>query len=122
MATPAPAGKRDKRITLQKLMEQNDESGFPQMVPSGVTIGVLAARNDLTNSGWSRERNAADQTSARLETEWKLPYLPACEPIGSMTKWYRLVDDQGVVCDIVIAAEIGRRHGIVLTTTAKVDA
>lgn len=122
MAKPASAGTRDKYVTLRKLVEQKDGTGFPRMAPSGVNYRVWAAREDLVNSGWSRERMAADQTAARMETQWTLPYLPVCEPIGSMTKLFDLVDEKGIASDIVIASEIGRREGISVTTTAKVDA
>lgn len=118
VAQPAPAGTRDKLVTLQRITE-GDDSGFPVDVP-GTEYPMWAARNDLTNSGWSRERNAGAQVAARLETEWSLPYRAEIDPeLVDVCQAFRLVY-QGRTHDIVIASLIGRKNGILLTTTVRV--
>lgn len=120
MAKPASAGTRDRLVTLQKLGDSRTAvSGLAkQVVVSSFTM--WANRNDLTNSGWSRERSLGNQLSARMETEWTMAYRADLDPeLVDVAKSFRLVY-QGREHDIVIASQIGRRQGIVLTTTARV--
>ena len=117
MATRAAAGTRDKYITLQRITE-TDDGGFPTDT-TGTEYRMFASRNDLTNSGWSRERNAGAQVSARLETEWVIPYRSELDPeTVDVCKAFRLVYG-GRTHDIVIAAPIGRKADILLTTTVR---
>ncbi len=121
MAKAAPSGTRDTLITMQRIVEGGvAPSGFP-IEETADEITVRAARNDLTNSGWSRERYTGDQVSARMETEWTLPYLAAYDPaLVDVCALFRLVCD-GRTHDIVIASTIEpRRSGVLLTTTVRV--
>ncbi len=118
MAKAAPSGTRDKLVTLQRIAAAVATSGMP-VEGTGTTFQLWAARNDLTNSGWSRERNAGDQVSARLETEWALPYRADLDPeLVDVCAAFRLVY-QGRTHDVVIASLIGRKAGILLTTTVR---
>lgn len=111
-------GERDKPITLQRVTDAVASSGFPTET-TAVTIKLFAAKRDLTNSGWSRERFTGDQVSARMETEWDLPYRSDIDPEKvDVAKTFRLVY-QGRTHDIVIASLKERKGGILLTTTVR---
>ncbi len=119
MATRAAAGVRNKLVTMQQLGDAvASTSGFPTETVAA-SYDLWAARNDLTNSGWSRERNAGNQVSARLETEWVLPYRAEIDPeLVDVCKVFRLVY-QGRTHDIVIASLIGQKHAVLVTTTVR---
>lgn len=120
MAKPASAGTRDRLVTMQKLGDaQAAMSGLPKQVVVS-TFTMWAARTDLDNSGWSRERSLGNQLSARMETEWSMAYRADLDPeLVDVAKAFRLVYE-GREHDIVIATQIGRRQGIKLTTTVRV--
>jgi hypothetical protein len=115
MADRAPAGTRDKYVTLQKIVAGSDK-GLP-IETAGTAYQMFAARNDLTGS---RERMVGGQVAAGLETEWTLPYHPELDPeTVDVAQAFRLVYG-GRTHDIVFASLIGRKHGILITTTVRV--
>ena len=119
-ARPAPAGTREALVTLQQVAETPAPSGMPVKTPTGVEYSLWASRNDLTSSGWSRERVVSDQVSARLETEWRLPYRPEIDPsLVDVPSTFQMLY-LGRAHDIVIASVIGRNDGVLLTTTVRV--
>lgn len=115
----APAGERDRLVTIQALTESSGTSGFPvEAFADAEEVWMLKA--DMSGS----ERFRADQLSARYDTRWEMPYLESMDPeIVDVTKVRRL-KYQGRFFDIVTALTIGRFEGIELHTIAagRVDA
>lgn len=115
MVERASAGKRDRYVTLQRVVAGSDK-GLPIDV-AGAEFKIFAARNDLMGS---RERMSGAQVSAGLETEWTLPYLAELDPeTVDVVQAFRLIYG-GRTHDIKFAAMIGRKNGILLTTTVRV--
>jgi head-tail adaptor len=114
-STPMDAGERDRYITLQQLTESTGTSGFP--VESWTTlIGVFAKKIDV--GGRERFTMAAGQMSAPFDARWEIPFVTSMDPDAIDVPKKRRLVYQGRVHDIVAAAEIGRRQGIELVTTA----
>jgi hypothetical protein len=114
VATQAPSGTRDKQVTLQKIAAGSD-GGFPTDTP-GVEYRFFASKKDLSG----QERTTGAQVSARMETEWIVPYRAEVDPeLVDVCQLFRLVY-LGRTHDIVIASLTSRKGDIKLTTTVRV--
>lgn len=118
------AGKRDRVIRLEERPETDavDGEGAPEDGPWTTLVDRMPAAKE-TLSG--RERFAAAQISAPVDTRWEINYRVDMDPeLVDVPKLRRVVTKDGAnvdrVHDIVHAAEIGRRQGIELFTLAKV--
>ena len=102
------AGKLDRRVVLQRPLDQQDGSGT--VTQTWFDAGeVWASRRDLRG----REFVAAQALQAEVETLYTIRHAPGLVPSA---RW-RLVD-AGRVYDIAGVAEIGRREGYELRCTA----
>lgn len=115
MVERAPAGKRDCYVTLQRIVAGSDK-GLP-IDEAGAEYQLFAEKNDLTSS---RERNVGAQVAVGLETEWRLPYHPQLDPeTVDVAQAFRLIYN-GRTYDIAFGSLIGRKAGILITTTVRV--
>lgn len=102
------AGRLDRRVMLQRPLDQQDGSGA--VTQTWFDAGeVWAARRDLRG----REFVAAQAEQAEVETLYTIRHMPGAVP----TPLWRLIDG-GRVYDIRSVAEIGRREGYELRCTA----
>ena len=117
------AGKRDRLITIEELVQPSDEDNPDEVDSEGAPIETWqvlvdrmpAARLEATGA----ERFRTAQTSAPLETRWEINYRIDMDPdLVDVAKARRVVLD-GRVHDITSAEEIGRKRGIELRTLAK---
>lgn len=104
------AGRLDRRVTLQRPVQQQDASGTTTDTWSTVAT-VAAARRDLRG----REFVAALAEQVEVETIYTIRHTAGAVP----TQLWRLVDGERVY-DIQSVAEIGRRRGYELRCTANV--
>lgn len=102
------AGRMDRLITIQQRSDSQDSYGQP--VPSWSTLAeVWADKKDVKAS----ERFASEQRIAEQTTVFRIYWR------DDVTAKMRVSYD-GKVYDINGVAEIGRREGLELTTTATV--
>lgn len=109
------AGARDRRVTIQQLVETKGTSGFPveDWIP---LIDMDASRAEV--SGFERFVAAA-QLSAPYETRWGIDYRPDMDPDLVDVPKKRRVVYQGRVHDIVAAELVGREMGVELLTLSR---
>ena len=101
------AGRMDRQVTLQARTVSRNAQG--EDVASYTDLAtVWAEKFDLRG----REYFAAQQSRAEVTTRWRIRYLDSLRAVD------RLVHD-GTAYDVVAPpAEIGRRQGLELVTTA----
>jgi SPP1 family predicted phage head-tail adaptor len=102
------AGRLDRRVQLQSRVVTRNASG-EDVVTYSVVGDVWAEKFDLRG----REFYAAQQAKADVTTRWRIRWR------SDVSVLHRLVYE-GRSYDINAAAEIGRREGLELVTTADV--
>lgn len=104
-----PAGRLDRRVTLQRPVEIQDSAGAVTL--SWITdVTVWAGRRDIR----AREFIAADTTIADTEAVFTIRWHSAVR-----VRWRLLENDRSY--DITGIAEIGRREGLELRCVAVVE-
>ena len=107
----AEAGKRDRLVTIQEIVESKGSSNYPVETPSNLAQ-VWASMKQTDGS----ERFIAEQHSAPFDTTWDVPYSAQWDPaLLNVPKARRIVWNSRVY-DIVAAEEIGRKQGVRLMT------
>jgi SPP1 family predicted phage head-tail adaptor len=95
------AGKLDRRISLRHRVLTRNANG-ENVASYTEYASVWGGKRDLRG----REFFAAQQINAELQATWRIRWR------SDVTVTDRLVDDAGVVFDVIHIAEIGRREGL----------
>lgn len=118
---PAPrrasAGQRDHLIAMVKQVDSvASGSGYTKKTDS-TRYEFFAERIDM----WSQERVVGGpQVSARMETQWKMPFRDEIDPeTVDVPGSFKLVQGSRTH-DIIGAQRIGRKVGVLITTTSRV--
>lgn len=107
-------GDRDRRVTIQQMTEDVDESFTPTETWTPL-CRVWAEKIEVSGL----EKFRAQQLSAPYNTRWRIPYRRDMDPeLVNVPKSRRLVW-QSRNHDIVSATMISRRDGIELETLSK---
>ena len=101
------AGRLDRRVTIERSIETQDDYGAPVQTWSVVAV-VFAEKRDIR----ARERFAAEQDIGEETTVFVIRWLD-----GVTTK-HRL-RCEGKTYNIEGIAEVGRREGLEITATAQ---
>lgn len=102
------AGTLDRRITIEQLVETQDDVGQPiQTWTERAT--VWAGRRDIRG----RERFMAAQELAERSATWVIRFRDDVRATD------RLIDDTGAAWDIEAVAELGRRQWLELAATVQ---
>jgi len=114
------SGRRDRLVEIQEWIgEDVGESGMP--VPQFRTLcRVRAQREDVQAPERFTEGFVSDQMSARVWSNWVVPYRADYDPeLEQVPKKRRLIY-KGREYDIVDSSPIDRKKGVRFTTLAKV--
>lgn len=110
---PMDAGERDRIITIQQRSATDTidaTSGAPVETWTTLVASMPAARYDAA----ARERFSADQLSWKHDAVFEINYRADMDPDLLNVPKLRRVVFHGRTLDIVHAAQIGRREGIML--------
>jgi SPP1 family predicted phage head-tail adaptor len=103
------AGALDRRIVLQRPEATQDEHGEP--VTTWVTVAEVAAEVRPLRGV---ERFAAQQTVARVDTRFRIRWMP-----GVVPTWRIVFDRRSYDVDAVL--EIGRREGFEILAQGRAE-
>lgn len=107
----ADAGRRDRVITIEQLIETPAPGSYPLEAWEPLII-LPAAKLELS----AAERYQQGVTTGAYDTRWQINYREDCDPdLVDVTKRRRVVFG-GRVLNIVGAEHLGRRAGIELRT------
>lgn len=115
-----PTGKMNRRVTLRSLADGFDEERQPIKVPSVLASGVSVYREDMDSRDRSTEDFKAGQYTARLETQFVMPYRADMDPEAVDVAATRDVLDGSRAYDILFGKQLGLRRQILLVARAKV--
>ena len=109
---PLPAGKMDRRITLQRFTQTVDAYNEP--VLTWATLATRSASYEPISDG---ERFRAGETAAVLGARFVIRHSST---VSNLNPKDRLTFD-GETFSILNVKQIGRREGLEITTTARID-
>ncbi len=112
------AGKRDRRLTIEKGTRAVSDSGTPVLTWTPLWSDaptVWASRRELSG----RESFVSEQLVAKADVAFEIVY-PAGRELPSPHEQYRLTCE-GVTYDITDVAEVGRRDGLRLIGFARAE-
>lgn len=106
------AGKRDRRITIERYSVTRSPAGAEVQTWSELAT-VFAEKLDLSD----RERVAAAQVSAEITTRFRILYSRRVADVNPKDR----ISHAGRTYDIWGVKEIGRREGLEITAAARID-
>jgi len=106
------AGKMDRRITLQRVVETRD-SASGEVVETGEELAQVWAQREPLRA---TERFQASQFAAKADTRFRIRYRTGVEPKGM-----RILADDGRLYDITGVLEHGRKEELEILAWARAE-
>ena len=108
-----PAGKRDRRITIQRATITQDPGSGENVETWGTLATVWAEKADVSD----RERLAAGEVQAELTTRFRILYSDTVADVGPTDR----VMYAGRTYNIEAVREIGFREGLEISASARAE-
>lgn len=108
-----PAGKRDRRIRIERQVEVGRDDLNAPVVSWTPHLTVWAEKLDLSD----RERLASQEVGAEITTRFRILWSEAAAEINAKDR----IVFGGRIYDIFGVKELGRREGLEITATARAD-
>lgn len=107
------AGKRDRRVTLQRFTSSTDPGSGEVIETWGTLALVWASRRDVSDS----ERLASAEVAAEIGTRWVIRWSSLWSDLSPLDR----LESEGRIYEIVAVKELGTREGIEISTLARAE-